>query len=62
MANEEHIALLIQEGELWNEWRKANPDILLDLRSTILFHIKLIGTKLTGANLSLASTTLAVLR
>ena len=27
MANEEHLKMLGQGVEAWNQWRKANPDI-----------------------------------
>jgi hypothetical protein len=31
MANDEHVALLKQSVDAWNEWRKQNPDIEADL-------------------------------
>lgn len=31
MANEEQVALLKQGNEVWNEWRKQNPEIEIDL-------------------------------
>jgi uncharacterized protein YjbI with pentapeptide repeats len=42
MANPEHLAKLKEGVEAWNEWRKANPYIYVDL----------IDAKLTKANLS----------
>jgi uncharacterized protein YjbI with pentapeptide repeats len=32
MANEEHIEILAQGVQAWNEWREANPDVAPDLR------------------------------
>src|SRR5690349_9501247 len=31
MANDEHVALLKQEVDVWNAWRQENPDIRPDL-------------------------------
>ena len=42
MANEEHLKILKQGVEAWNEWREKNPQITPDL----------IKANLTGANLS----------
>ncbi len=36
MANEEHVAKLLQGVEVWNEWRKENPHIWPDLRDADL--------------------------
>ncbi len=41
MANEEHLKILKQGVEAWNEWRKKNPRRTPDLT----------GANLTGANL-----------
>ena len=49
MADEEHVALVKQGVERWNVWRKANPDIVPDLRGA-----DLRGAVLDGANLSRA--------
>jgi len=27
MANEEHLEILDQGVEVWNKWRKENPDV-----------------------------------
>jgi len=66
MANEEHVAILEQGVEVWNDWRKNNPDIKPDLSSlnldgknleridfweTNLYQVSLIRTNLTGAKL-----------
>lgn len=41
MANPEHLKILLQGVEVWNEWRKANPQIEPDVS----------GVDLEGANL-----------
>jgi Pentapeptide repeats (8 copies) len=46
MANEEHVKLLSQGVQKWNEWRQKHPQILPDLRE-----VDLTGADLTGANL-----------
>jgi len=33
MANEEQLSILIQGVDVWNEWRKQNPSIEIDLRN-----------------------------
>jgi len=50
MANEEHLAILKQGVEAWNQWRKKNPDIWPDLGEA-----DLSGANLSGANLSEAN-------
>ena len=42
MANPKHVEILKQGVEVWNEWRKENPNVIPDL---------------TGANLSRADLT-----
>jgi len=69
MANEEHLAILRQGVEVWNDWRAANPDVLPDLsradiqkadlheaelRFTDLQGAVLIETNLYDANLYMA--------
>lgn len=46
MANEEHRTLLLQGVDVWNEWRKNNPDVNPDL-SCLSFS----GINLNGFNL-----------
>ncbi len=41
MANEEHLAILNQGVDAWNEWREENPEIQPDL----------VGAKLSGLDL-----------
>ncbi|MFC1493332.1 pentapeptide repeat-containing protein [candidate division KSB1 bacterium] len=31
MANSEHLEILLKGKDVWNEWRKSNPDIIPDL-------------------------------
>lgn len=67
MANEEHLKKLRQGVEVWNKWRKDNPDILPDLYRALLNEADLNradlyraflneadlgGAKLTGADLT----------
>lgn len=46
MANEEHLKILMQGVKVWNEWRKANPEVRPNLREAYL-----AGENLTGADL-----------
>jgi len=57
VANEEHLAILKQGVEAWNEWKKENPDVKPDLSKTDFSEanfneIDLSGANLSGANLS----------
>ena len=52
MANPEHLKILKQGVEVWNEWRKKNPDIVPDLSNADLWEANLIGADLKGADLS----------
>ena len=52
MANDEHVALLKQDVDAWNAWRKANPHICPDLAGANLSGADLSGANLSGANLS----------
>jgi len=47
MANKEHLKIRKQGVEVWNEWRKNNPEERPDFSGT-----KLIGVDLRGANLN----------
>ncbi|HEY0733793.1 MAG TPA: pentapeptide repeat-containing protein [Herpetosiphonaceae bacterium] len=66
MANEEHLAILRQGVDVWNQWREEHVDIVpnlsradlseLDLRGVdftrgILYWVILRAANLTGANL-----------
>ncbi len=52
MANEEHLAILRQGVEVWNQWRQDNPQIFADLSDMFLYGAELIGANLSGSNLS----------
>jgi hypothetical protein len=52
MANSEHLAKLKEGVEAWNDWRKANPEIVPDLNLGDLSKADLIGALLNMANLS----------
>ncbi len=49
MANDEHLAILTQGVEVWNNWRDENPWWVLRPN---LFEANLSGADLSGANLS----------
>lgn len=51
MANEEHLAILKQGVEVWNEWRKENPKIRPVLRAVELTEANLHGADLHEADL-----------
>lgn len=59
MANEEHLKILNQGIEAWNQWRKKNPDIQPDLRRINLLWEKLPGADFSGADLFEADFSLA---
>lgn len=43
MANEEHLAILKQGMEVWNQWRKENREIRPDLHHANLWGMNLHG-------------------
>jgi uncharacterized protein YjbI with pentapeptide repeats len=60
MANPEHLSVLRQGVEAWNEWRPKNPSIIPDLKSADLSEadlslVDLIEADLSGANLRSAN-------
>ncbi|MCA9909380.1 MAG: pentapeptide repeat-containing protein [Anaerolineae bacterium] len=61
MANEEHLAILKQGVEVWNQWRADNPDISPDLFEAFLWGERLLGANLRKANLLGAVLTLSIL-
>lgn len=46
MANQEHLAILKQGVQVWNDWRKKNPEIIPDLVGADLIGVNLIGEKI----------------
>jgi uncharacterized protein YjbI with pentapeptide repeats len=52
VANEEHLAILRQGVNAWNQWREENPRIEPDLREASLYGADLRGADLSGADLS----------
>ena len=58
MANQ-LIDLLKADVQEWNEWRKANPEVEVDLSSAKLNVANLRGANLRGANLSFAKLNVA---
>ena len=51
MANEEHLRILTQDVEAWNQWRADNPGILPDLQGADLSLADLTGADLSEADL-----------
>ena len=51
MANEEHLRILKQGVEVWNQWRGKNPEVRPDLSGADLSDANLSETDLSGANL-----------
>ena len=54
MANQEHLEILKQGVEVWNEWRKHNPNSKPDLAEASLSRTDLSQADLVGADLSKA--------
>ena len=52
MANEEQLAILKQGVEVWNRWRKKNPDVKIDLSEADLSEADLKKADLHEANLT----------
>jgi hypothetical protein len=59
MANEEHIRILRQGVEVWNQWRENNPEIEVDLYNANLSYAELNGVNLIKAKLSKADLSYA---
>lgn len=51
MANEEHLAILKQGVETWNEWRRKNPSVVPDLKKADFSGVDLSDVNLSEANL-----------
>jgi len=50
MANEEHLQIIRQGVEAWNDWRSKNPQLRPNLNGS-----DLSGANLSGANRSAAA-------
>jgi uncharacterized protein YjbI with pentapeptide repeats len=55
MANEEQLGILKQGFEVWNEWRKRNPEVEIDLSRARLAGAYLSRANLSGADLKRAN-------
>ena len=62
MVNKEHLYLLNQGVKIWNEWRKKNQQIHVDLEGVDLSGADLSDTNLSKTNLSGADVSRADLR
>ena len=54
MANQEHLDILKQGVEIWNEWREKHPDVEIDLLQADLNGVNLSYASLSDAKLTLA--------
>jgi hypothetical protein len=55
MADEEHLQIIQQGVDAWNEWRRKNPELIPDLTGANLYGAGLVGTLLLGIDLRGAS-------
>src|ERR1044071_8904540 len=51
MADDEHLAIIKQGAEVWNDWRNKNPEIQPDFSEAVLPYANLRGADLRDANL-----------
>ena len=61
MANEEHLKILKQGVEVWDEWREANPEMMPDLSKADLRGANLRGASLSVTNFGEADFSKAIL-
>jgi len=59
MANPEHLEIIEQGFDVWNDWRRKNPEVLVDLSGASLFKLDFYPRRrppaiLTNVNLSRA--------
>jgi hypothetical protein len=54
MANEEHLAIPRQGVDVWNKWRRENPDVRPSLYAAIVGAADLREASLNESNLRLA--------
>lgn len=62
MANQEHLDILNQGVEVWNQWRKEHPEIEPDLSLSSLHGLDLHEADLSKANLCEADLSDAILK
>ncbi|WP_236065208.1 toll/interleukin-1 receptor domain-containing protein [Reticulibacter mediterranei] len=62
MANEEHLKIIRQGVEIWDEWRKKYSDVKPNLKGAILYSTNLRGANLSNTDLSDADLNEADLR
>lgn len=55
MADEQHLNIFKQGSEVWNQWRKENPDIQPDLSNLNLYKADIRSVNLSKANISCAN-------
>jgi hypothetical protein len=48
VADEEHLKIIRQGVDVWNEWRKKNPELIPDLSGANLAEANLIGLGYKG--------------
>ena len=53
--NPEHLEILKKGVDLWNRWRKGNPEVMPKLNGAELGDAKLMESNLLGAELIKAS-------
>jgi uncharacterized protein YjbI with pentapeptide repeats len=51
MASEEHLQIIRQGADVWNEWRQKNPELVPNLVRALLREANLSGADLSGADL-----------
>jgi hypothetical protein len=62
MANEEHLKILKQGVDAWNQWREQNPEVIPDLSGANFSRANLIDVDLRRADLSEADLSEAELK
>jgi uncharacterized protein YjbI with pentapeptide repeats len=60
--NDDQLSLLLRGSDVWNEWRRRNPDIRVNLSGALLGGADLSGAYLSGAYLREARLSRADLR
>lgn len=55
MASSRHLRVLQQGVDAWNKWRRAHPEVRIDLGDAVLDGVNLTGVEFAGGNLSSAS-------